>query len=1019
MTRAHPARAVSLWRGLLGFALAAGLGLGLASPVSAWVPQELLGRRIVRIEVRGEAAGLVLPAELGLEPGATLERAYLRATVERLLATGRWADVQLDVAVEQGGVVLYVELAARFLLARVTVTGNDVLDDTEILRALDLHEGEEMDRALTQTDAGLALLRGRLGRIYRERGYERVSAGFELRDTDDPSRKALVVRIYEGTPTRIARIVFEGEQPPEEAGIARALGLDEGDIFDRREVDEALREATQTLRERRWYGAQLGLARVTREDQDVVLVIESVIGPRYELLIRDPHPLSRETVADALELTSERLSRGAAEALEQRVEDLYARRGYPATEVEVRRVPGRFAGEARLVVHVTAGRPQRVTQVRFPGAQHFTQDHLREQLSGFVIDAVDLGGLADPVDTRTAELLVSSDRTSRAGERRSVPRPMMPAEIFYEPAYDEAIEHIQHLYEREGFLSVVVGPITHQTFAQGPDDHVEVRIPIEEGPRSYLYELTLTGNHDLSDREVLDALAFERGQPFSHALLDEARQRVELLYQEEGYLYARVEPSVRFSGDRTRAVVSLTITEVYPVSVGEVIIMGADRTEHAVIRGLVALRSGERFRPSQVRRTQDRLMELGIFSSVTVGPAEPDLPARVKPVLISVSERRSQMLDFRAGVSTAEGIRGGFEYGYRNLFGKGIGLTLRVQLANQFLFFDNVLADRISALSLADRLERRITLGVLLPYLPRLPNTRVSLSVSHLRDNQRAFGLDSNNIDLTFTVRPARQFFLTISGGLENNDVDLLVDDRTYQQLLMDAPPGLRALLRVPQGRSTLVSGEVGATLDLRDNPFTPTQGFYASVKAEWARTLAAELVEVAGMAERFFSHHVRAELTVSGYVPLGPFTLALQGRVGRVFHLEDRSKTYPNRQFFLGGVDTVRGYLQDSLVPQDLADEGLSSSQISQGGDVFMVARAELRFPIRGMVYGGAFTDFGNLWARAGNLNPLELRPTAGLGLRFATPVGPVAFDYGFLLARRRELGERIGSFHFSIGLF
>jgi outer membrane protein assembly factor BamA len=140
---------------------------------------------------------------------------------------------------------------------------------------------------------------------------------------------------------------------------------------------------------------------------------------------------------------------------------------------------------------------------------------------------------------------------------------------------------------------------------------------------------------------------------------------------------------------------------------------------------------------------------------------------------------------------------------------------------------------------------------------------------------------------------------------------------------------------------------------------------------------------------------------------------------VGRVFHLEKRSETYPNRQFFLGGVDTVRGYLQDSLVPQELADSGVSSTQVSAGGDVFMVARAELRFPIRGMVYGGAFTDFGNLWANGGNLNPLELRPTAGFGLRFATPVGPVAFDYGFLLARRRELAEPIGSFHFSIGLF
>lgn len=1003
----------------LGIALTVCVGLALSAVAKAWVPQELLGRRIVRIEVRGEAAGLVLPEELGLQPGARLTRAYLRDAVEQLLATGRWADVQLDAAPVPEGVVLYVELAARFLLARVTVTGNDVLDDTEILRALDLHEGEEMDRALTQTERGLATLEQRLARVYLERGYERVRVTFELRDTDEPSRKALVVRIDEGAPTRIARIVFEGDQPPPEARALRALGLTRGDIFDQRVVDDALRSATQTLRERRWYGAQLGLGGVTREGDDVVLVIDSVMGPRYELFIRDPYPLSREAVSDVLELTNERLSPGATQAIAQRVQDLYARRGYPTTTVRVRRVPGRRAGEARLVVDVTAGRVQRVTAVRFPGATHFTQDHLREQLQGFVVDAVDLGGLADPLDTRTAERLLNSDRMSREGEPRTRPRPVLPREIFYEPAYEQAIEHVQRLYEHAGYLSAQVGPLTRVTYPRGSDDHVEVSIPVLEGPRSYLYGVELSGNVDLSDRDVLEAAALERDVPFSHTLLDEARQRVETLYHDAGYLYARVTPSVQFSGDRTRAVVRLTIVELYPVTVGEILVAGAERTEVEMIRGLVSLRVGERFRPSLARRTQDRLMELGIFSSVTVEPADPELPARVKPVLITVSERRTQMLDFRAGVSTAQGIRGGFEYGYRNLFGKAIGLTLRVQLANQFFFLDSVAAERIQALSLANRLERRITLGILLPYLPRLPKTRMSLSLSHIRDNQRSFGLDSNNLDLTFTTRPRREFILTLSGGLENNDVNLLTDDATYQELLLNSPPGLRALLRVPQGRSTLVSSEVGATLDLRDNPFTPTRGFYANVNVEWARTLAAESVLVGDTEERFFSHHIRTELTLNGYVPLGPLTLALQGRVGRVFHLEDKSKTYPNRQFFLGGVDTVRGYLQDSLVPQDFADSGVSSSQVSAGGDVFMVARAELRFPIRGMVYGGAFADFGNLWAAAGQLNPFELRPTAGLGLRFATPVGPVAFDYGFLLARRAELGERIGSFHFSIGLF
>ncbi len=91
----------------------------------------------------------------------------------------------------------------------------------------------------------------------------------------------------------------------------------------------------------------------------------------------------------------------------------------------------------------------------------------------------------------------------------------------------------------------------------------------------------------------------------------------------------------------------------------------------------------------------------------------------------------------------------------------------------------------------------------------------------------------------------------------------------------------------------------------------------------------------------------------------------------------------------------------------------------VVQGGDVFMVLRGELRFPIYGSVLGGVFVDLGNSWVDPSRLNPFNLRPTAGLGLRISTPVGPIAFDYGFLLLRRRYLSEPIGSFHFSIGLF
>jgi outer membrane translocation and assembly module TamA len=83
------------------------------------------------------------------------------------------------------------------------------------------------------------------------------------------------------------------------------------------------------------------------------------------------------------------------------------------------------------------------------------------------------------------------------------------------------------------------------------------------------------------------------------------------------------------------------------------------------------------------------------------------------------------------------------------------------------------------------------------------------------------------------------------------------------------------------------------------------------------------------------------------------------------------------------------------------------------------VLLRGEVRFPIYGPLGGGLFADFGNLWSNAANMNPLDLRPTAGAGLRLSTPVGPIAVDYGIVLQRRVGLAEPFGTLHFSIGLF
>ena len=159
-------------------------------------------------------------------------------------------------------------------------------------------------------------------------------------------------------------------------------------------------------------------------------------------------------------------------------------------------------------------------------------------------------------------------------------------------------------------------------------------------------------------------------------------------------------------------------------------------------------------------------------------------------------------------------------------------------------------------------------------------------------------------------------------------------------------------------------------------------------------------------------------------------------------------SHTYPDRLFFMGGVDTIRGFTQDSLIPEDIAQQLLDAHALSEaapgdnelltvdrilirGGDVFVNPRAEWRIPITSSVQTAIFLDTGNLWSSLRAFQDLKfrLRYAAGSGIRIATPVGPLVFDYGFNLDRvldeldssrkRQRFWESLGAFHFSIGLF
>jgi outer membrane protein insertion porin family len=540
--------------------------------------------------------------------------------------------------------------------------------------------------------------------------------------------------------------------------------------------------------------------------------------------------------------------------------------------------------------------------------------------------------------------------------------------------------------------------------------------------------VSLRDNAVLGDRELLEAAALQRGEPFSYLALEEAVTRMTERYQERGYFYARVEPDVRFSEDRTRAEIAIRVIERFEVRVGDITVEGARRTSEGLIRDVLRFRTGDLYRPSRVRASQDALMALGIFSSVNIGAQNPDLPERVKPVVITVREHTLGVFDGSVGISSGQGFRAAAEVDFRNVAGYALNIALRGQIGFQFFFQDDELARNISPLSLGDRLERRVGLTFTLPHLPGLEGVRTSLDFVHLRDNERAFGLDKNGVVLSFNWRPERAISLTLSGELEHNGVQLFGDRDDINDILdpVEGPPPdprVVRLLRVPQGESFVVSARATGNLDYRDSPFAPTRGWSTSLTTEWVRTID---VPEQDPERRFFSHFLKLGLTASAYLPIGDVVLAGQLRVGGIVHLEPGSRTYPNRQWFLGGVDSLRGLNQDQLQPQDIANLQLQNPELRtgtvlQGGDFYYLVRAELRFPIFGSLQGAVFTDLGNHWADPAQIQLDEsfIRPTGGLGARFVTPVGPLAFDVGFNPFFRELLNEPWVAFHFSIGVF
>jgi outer membrane protein assembly factor BamA len=606
------------------------------------------------------------------------------------------------------------------------------------------------------------------------------------------------------------------------------------------------------------------------------------------------------------------------------------------------------------------------------------------------------------------------------------------------------------------------------------EPRVWLRIPVKLGPRTQLWDVAFSGVRALAPKDLAAAAALRLGGWVSTAKIEEARRRVADAYKEEGYAFVDVKYSLEPSPDRTRARVRFQVTEGEQVFVRQIIVKGNAYTRTPAIMRRVALAIGQPYRASDIRKTEERIATLGAFASVNVALENPYVPQRNKVVIVTVVERPRQYTEVAPGFSTGEGFRIATEYGHRNLWGNAVQLTLRLQLAYipTELIIDPTARDNYRDLELIARIGVRATAGIIIPEVGLGPLVRTGVDALVVHDLQRDFYLTKLAAIPNINYHPVTPFQVTYFQSFELNNSRIFRSSSVNEYLLSksretggELPSDLVRQLLVPDGLTYAFSQRALATLDFRDNAFNPSRGTYVASSVEHVDAypiidadLRAKLNSPGNVASvPVESHFFKFIETFSGYIPLPRgLRVASQTRVGfNVPIVGIYSNTYPDRLFFLGGVDSMRGWTLNSFMPQDNADsidndrdkpdtvigpdgspipnptKVTASTRPIRGGNLMVNERLELRIPIKKPVETVLFADLGNLWIDPSypfDRKAFPIRVAVGTGLRFQTPVGPLAFDIGFnaekLLSAlgfdvRSRSYEDLLALNFAIGLF
>jgi len=524
---------------------------------------------------------------------------------------------------------------------------------------------------------------------------------------------------------------------------------------------------------------------------------------------------------------------------------------------------------------------------------------------------------------------------------------------------EQDVTRLTSFYKNNGYMQTRVGE--PQVKFEG--NEIEITIKIDEGAQFKVGKVDLTGDFLIPKEELLATLKISKEEFYNRETLRIDVLNLTDLYSNEGYAYADVAPKVKEDPEKRIVDIAFDIQKGKQVYFEEIIISGNTKTRDKVIRRALRVYEQELFSSRRLKRSVRNLYSLDFFEDVKVDTAKGS--AEDKMVLkIDVTEKSTGAFSFGAGYGNVEKVYGVISIAERNLFGRGQKLELKGTLGSK---------------------TQNVNLSFTEPYIYDIPLAG-TISFYNWQYNYDTYDKDSFGVGLTLGY-PLIDF--------TRGSLSYVYDLANISNISSDAARSIEDL----KGENLKSSITSKLHYDSRDNSFVPTQGSSHALSYEFAG-IGGDIGFMKYIAETAY------------YLPLfWEFVLAPHAKGGYVNKTKD--KTLPDyEKFYLGGIGSLRGFERDDLAPRDSDDNSI-------GGDKFIQFNLDLTFPIikdQGM-FGSLFFDTGRVYGDNEKIefDPGDLRQSAGLGIRWMSPIGPIRLEYGFILDKE-DSDHGPGNWEFSM---